>query len=450
MRRVFQHPDRNVRCARLQLLAWYNLAMRFIADLHIHSRYSRATSRDMSPETLWRWGQLKGITVLGTGDFTHPLWHRELLEKLEPAGNGLYRLKRLFAADNIPDSCRADIFFLPTAEISCIYKKSGRTRKVHILLLARTLDDAYRINIELAKIGNLSADGRPILGLDVKDLLHIVLTTAPDALFVPAHIWTPHFSVFGSASGFDSLEECFEELTPHIHAVETGLSSDPPMNWRIAGLDRLTLISNSDCHSASKIGREATVFDADISYDAIMTAIRTKRGYAGTIEFFPEEGKYHVDGHRACSVSLSPKETIRHNYLCPVCGRAVTVGVMHRVEKLADRDEGFRPKTAAPSRSLVPLQELIAEALDAGAATKKVRAAYFDLLEKCGNELSILTDVPLRDVRSAVAEPKIAEAIDLMRRGQVHIAPGYDGEYGKVRIFEKVAPPRKKGQEVLF
>ncbi|HSW64936.1 MAG TPA: endonuclease Q family protein [Dissulfurispiraceae bacterium] len=436
--------------AGLPLSAWYNASMRFITDLHIHSRYSRATSRGMSPETLWRWGQLKGVAVLGTGDFTHPLWHKELMEKLESAGNGMYRLKKVFAAHGIPASCQADIFFMPSAEISCIYKKNDRTRKVHVLLLARSLDDAYRINIELAKIGNLSSDGRPILGLDAKELLRIVLETSADALFVPAHIWTPHFSVFGSESGFDSLEECFDELTPHIHTVETGLSSDPPMNWRIAELDRLTLISNSDCHSASKIGREATVFDTELSYDAIMHAIKTRQGYAGTIEFFPEEGKYHADGHRACSVCLSPQETIRHNYLCPVCGKAVTVGVLHRVEKLAVRDEGFSPKKAAPFRSLIPLQELIAEALNAGAATKKVQAAYFDLLEKCGNELSVLTDVPMKAIRSAVTEPKIAEAIDLMRKGHVHSAPGYDGEYGKVRIFEKVASPEKKGQEVLF
>ncbi|KAF0180583.1 MAG: hypothetical protein FD164_1800 [Nitrospirae bacterium] len=424
--------------------------MRFIADLHIHSRYSRATSKDMSPETLRRWGQLKGVAVLGTGDFTHPLWHKELTEKLEPAGNGLYRLKKVFAADDIPASCQADTFFMPSAEISCIYKKNGRTRKVHALLLARSLDDAYRISIELAKIGNLSSDGRPILGLDAKNLLRIVIETAPDALFVPAHIWTPHFSVFGSESGFDSLLECFEDMTPHIHAIETGLSSDPPMNWRIAELDGITLISNSDCHSAAKIGREATVFDAEISYDAIMAAIKTRQGYAGTIEFFPEEGKYHADGHRACSICLSPKETSRHNSLCPVCGKPVTIGVMHRVEKLAARDEGFRPEKAAPFRSLIPLQELIAEAFNAGAATKKVQAAYFDLLEKCGNELSVLMDVPMRAIRSAATEPNIAGAIDLMRKGHVHIAPGYDGEYGKIRIFEKVAPPEKKGQEVLF
>lgn len=404
----------------------------------------------MSPETLWRWAQLKGITVLGTGDFTHPLWFKELQEKLEPAGNGLYRLRKHVPSEQVFPSCQAEVFFMLSAEISCIYRKNERTRKVHALVLAQDFDAAYRINIELSKIGNLSSDGRPILGLDAKKLLQIVLDASPEAMLIPAHVWTPHFSVFGSESGFDSLEECFGELTPHIYAIETGLSSDPPMNWRVSALDRLTLISNSDCHSASKIGREATVFDADVSYTAIMQAIRTRKGYAGTIEFFPEEGKYHIDGHRVCSVSLTPKETIRHNYLCPVCGKPVTVGVSHRVEKLADREENYRPKHTEPFHSLIPLQELIAEALDAGVATKKVQAAYFSLLEACGNELSVLLNVSIDDIDAAVSEPRIALAIDAMRRGEVHIAPGYDGEYGKIRIFEKVAPPEKKGQEVLF
>ncbi|HMK42562.1 MAG TPA: endonuclease Q family protein [Dissulfurispiraceae bacterium] len=429
---------------------WYNLPMRFIADLHIHSRFSRATSKDMSPESLWRWAQLKGIRVLGTGDFTHPLWHRELSEKLDPAGNGLYRLKKQFRSETVPASCHADVFFMPTAEISCIYRKAGKTRKVHLIVLASGLDDAYLINIELAKIGNLSADGRPILGLDAKELLRIVLSTAPDALVIPAHAWTPHFSVFGAESGFDSLEECFDELTPHIAAIETGLSSDPAMNRRISALDRLTLISNSDCHSVSKIGREATIFDTDVSYSAIAKAIRTREGYVGTIEFFPEEGKYHIDGHRNCGVALQPKETIRHNYLCPICGKPLTIGVLHRVDKLADRDESVKPATPWPFVSLIPLQELISEALGAGVATKKVQAAYFSLLEACGNELAVLMDLPIAAIRKAVPEGRIVDAIELMRKGKVNIAPGYDGEYGRIRIFEKFAVPEKKGQEVLF
>jgi PHP family Zn ribbon phosphoesterase len=280
--------------------------MRFIADLHIHSKYSRATSRDMSPERIWKWAQLKGITVIGTGDFTHPEWFKQLNEMLDPAGNGLFSLKKEFGSDDIPESCRADVLFMLSAEISCIYSKNGKTRKVHSIIFVPDFASAARINIALSKIGNLHSDGRPILGLDARELLKIVVESSPDAVLVPAHAWTPHFSVFGAASGFDSLEECFEELTPHIFAIETGLSSDPSMNWRLSALDRITLISNSDAHSPAKIGREANIFDIEISYETVMDAMKTRKGFAGTIEFFPEEGKYHYDGHRACSASLTP------------------------------------------------------------------------------------------------------------------------------------------------
>ena len=270
--------------------------MRFIADLHIHSKYSRATSREMSPESIWKWAQLKGITVIGTGDFTHPKWFQELNEKIEPTGNGLFKLKKDFQKNDIPDSCKGDVSFLLSAEISCIYSKNGKTRKIHSLIFVPDFKDAAKINIALSKIGNLAADGRPILGLDAKELLKIVLEASPDAMLVPAHAWTPHFSVFGAVSGFDSLEECFEDLAPYIHAIETGLSSDPAMNRRLSALDKITLISNSDAHSPSKIGREANIFDTEISYRAITDAIKTRKGFLGTIEFFPEEGKYHYDG----------------------------------------------------------------------------------------------------------------------------------------------------------
>lgn len=423
--------------------------MPFIADLHIHSKYSRATSKDMSPESIWAWAQLKGVSVIGTGDFTHPGWHAELGEKLEPAGNGLFMLKRGFRNNDVPPSCCADVHFLLSAEISCIYRKNGRTRKVHCLVFAPDLDAAKRINTALSKIGNLAADGRPILGLDAKDLLAIVLDVSPRARLVPAHAWTPHFSVFGSASGFDSLEECFEDLAPHIHAIETGLSSDPAMNWRISALDRLTLMSNSDAHSPAKIGREANILDAEISYDAIMEAIRTRQGFAGTIEYFPEEGKYHFDGHRDCRVRLSPAETRKAGDACPMCGARVTVGVMHRVGKIADREEGFRPSHAAPYQCLIPLQELIAEALDIGVASKKVAKAYRALLEQLGSEYHILRDATLRDVEAA-GSPLLREAIARMRAGRVHIAPGYDGEFGTVRIFEEAERTAGKWQMQLL
>jgi uncharacterized protein (TIGR00375 family) len=423
--------------------------MRFIADLHVHSHYSRATSKDMSPEGIGKWAQLKGITVIGTGDFTHPGWLKELNEKLEPTGSGLFTLKKEYQADDVPGSCKADVYFILSAEISCIYGKDGKTRKIHSIILAPDFASAARLNLALSKIGNLNADGRPILGLDAKELLKITLDAIPDAMYIPAHAWTPHFSVFGAASGFDSLEECYEELAPHIHAIETGLSSDPLMNWRLSALDRITLVSNSDAHSAAKIGREANIFDTQISYPAMMDAIKTRKGFLGTIEFFPEEGKYHYDGHRDCGVSLSPQETIHHDYLCPVCGKKLTVGVMHRVEKLADRDNGFRPEGSPGYTNIIPLPEIIAEALKVGVNTKKVDALYFPLLEKLGNEFRILMDVPLDDIERACS-PLIREAIARMRAGNVHIAPGYDGEYGKVRIFEEVERKEIKGQMRLL
>lgn len=423
--------------------------MRFIADLHIHSKYSRATSKDMSPESIYKWAQIKGISVIGTGDFTHPKWFKELNEKLQPSDNGLFKLKKEFMTGDIPDSCRADVSFILTAEISCIYSKNGKTRKIHSILFVPDFADAAKINIALAKIGNLNADGRPILGLDAKELLKIVLNEAPDGMLVPAHAWTPHFSIFGAVSGFDSFEECFEDLTPHIYAIETGLSSDPLMNWRLSALDKITLLSNSDAHSPAKIGREANIFDTDISYNAMMEAIKTKKGFVGTIEFFPEEGKYHYDGHRTCGISLSPKETIKHDYLCPVCGKKVTVGVMHRVEKLADRGNGFKAKGSPSFHSIIPLPEIISEVLKVGANSKAVDKEYQNLLQKLGNEFRILMDVPLGDIEKA-GSPLIREAIARMRKGDVHIAPGFDGEYGKIKIFEAVERKEIKGQSMLF
>jgi uncharacterized protein (TIGR00375 family) len=409
--------------------------MSFIADLHIHSKYSRATSKEMSPESLWKWAQLKGISVIGTGDFTHPQWIEELSEKLEPAGNGLFTLKKELKGDDIPDSCKADVSFLLTAEISSIYSKNGKTRKVHSLIFVPDFSDAAKINDALTKIGNLKSDGRPILGLDAKKLLKIVKDVSPDAMYVPAHAWTPHFSVFGAVSGFDSLEECYEELTPHVYAIETGLSSDPLMNRRLSALDNITLISNSDAHSPAKIGREANILDTDISYDAIVQSIKTGEGFLGTIEFFPEEGKYHFDGHRNCNVNLSPKETIRNTDLCPICGRKVTVGVMHRVELLADRDDDFRPEGFPGFHSIIPLPEIVSEAVQVGVQSKKVNKVYMGLLEQLGSEFGILMKTPLGDIEKA-GSPRISEAVSRMRAGNVNIRPGFDGEFGKIKIFE--------------
>ena len=407
--------------------------MRFIADLHIHSRYSNATSRDLDLDTLWRWGQLKGIRVIGTGDCTHPGWLEELEQKLSPTEQGLLRLREEPPECLVPESCRAPVSFLPTGEISCIYRKGGRTRKVHCLVLLPDFDAARRLNLQLARIGNLASDGRPILKLDAKDLLAMLLQASPRALLVPAHAWTPHFSIFGACSGFESLEECFEELTPQVHAIETGLSSDPGMNWRLSALDGITLISNSDAHSASKLGREATIFDSELSYGGIHDAIAGGAGVAGTIEFFPEQGKYHADGHRCCGVRLTPAQTVAHGYRCPACGGKVTVGVLHRVELLADRAEGARPVNAPPYWSVIPLIDLIGGALRVGSGSKRAQALYFELLRRLGNEFRVLLDAPLNEI-AAASTATLAAGIGRMRTGRVEIEPGYDGKFGTVSV----------------
>ena len=428
--------------------------MSFIADLHIHSRYSRAVSRDMVPESLYRWAQLKGITVVGTGDFTHPAWFTELQEKLEPAEPGLYRLKPELAASvdaEIPAACRAEVRFMLTTEISSIYKRHERTRKVHNLIFAPSFSAVANMTDKLARIGNLHSDGRPILGLDSEELLRIMLERAPEALFVPAHAWTPHFSVFGANSGFDSLEECFGDLSPHIQVIETGLSSDPPMNWRLSQLDGITLISNSDAHSPGKLGREANVLNGDLSFDGIKTAFTSGDPalFLGTIEFFPEEGKYHFDGHRNCRVRLSPEEARAHDDACPECGKPVTRGVMHRVEILADQPAGHRAQRALPYRSLVPLVELIAEVRGAGVNTKGVTEAYHQLLASLGNEFEILMNVPIAAIEEN-GGMLLALAIQRMREGNVTIAPGYDGEYGTVRLLSQEDRQSHASQTSLF
>ena len=413
--------------------------MKFIADLHIHSRFSMATSRDLCLGSLHAWAQRKGITIVGTGDFTHPGWFAELQAELEPAEAGLYRLLPLIRAEaeaDVPASCRRDVRFMLTAEISSIYKKNGKTRKVHNLLFARDFETAGRIRDALGKIGNISSDGRPILKLDSKDLLKLVVAQGDSAFLVPAHIWTPHFSVLGAFSGFDSIEECFEELTPHVFAVETGLSSDPAMNWRLSVLDRFSLISNSDAHSPGKLGREANLFNTELSFDGMLKALKKKedKSFVGTLEFFPQEGKYHYDGHRACRVRLTPAETKRHNGRCPSCGKKITLGVCHRVDALADRAEGFRPAGAPPFESLIPLKELLADALNVGAATKRVARAYDALLEQFGDEFHILREVPVAALEQS-GIPHISEVIRRLRAKEVHIAPGYDGEFGTVTVI---------------
>ncbi len=405
-----------------------------IADLHIHSKYSRATSRDCVAEQLDFWGARKGIGLIGTGDFTHPAWRAELKEKLMPAEDGLYCLKpELRITEN---RIGGDVRFVVSGEISSIYKKNGKTRKIHNLILLPGLEEADRLSKKLEAIGNIHSDGRPILGLDSHDLLEITLETCPDAIFIPAHIWTPHFSLFGAFSGFDTIEECFEDLTPHIHALETGLSSDPPMNWRVSALDRYTMVSHSDAHSPAKLGREADLLDISPSYQALNRAIceGARGGFYGTIEFFPEEGKYHYDGHRACGLCLKPQETAQYNGKCPVCGKKITIGVEHRVEQLADRAEGCRPENARHFESLVPLPEVIAASTGRSAASKRVQAEYEMILGKLGPEFGILRDIPL-DLIGRAAGPCVEEGIRQLREGKVKRIPGYDGEYGTIELL---------------
>lgn len=410
--------------------------MKMIADLHIHSRFSMATSKEGTPENLDFWARKKGISLIGTGDFTHPVWREELKERLVSEGNGLYRLRDEYVKEESRKFPGEGTRFVVSGEISSIYKKNGKTRKVHNVILLPSLEAADAMAQRLEKIGNIHSDGRPILGLDSHDLLEMMLDVCPEGILIPAHIWTPHFSVLGAKSGFDSVEECFEELAPYIHALETGLSSDPAMNWRISKLDRYQLVSNSDAHSPSKLGREANLLDIDCSYEGLYRAIQTGEGLEGTVEFFPEEGKYHFDGHRKCGVSLSPVEAERLGGICPVCGKKLTMGVDHRVEQLADRAEGFAKKDGKKYESLVPLPEVISACMGYSTASKKVQGCFEQMIQTLGTEFDILRNVPSEDIKSCAGE-RIAEGIENVRTGNVKRIPGYDGEYGKIELFEE-------------
>ncbi len=444
--------------------------MRYYADLHIHSHYSRATSPACTPEGLFRWAQLKGVGVCGTGDCTHPGWLAELKEKLAEDAPGLYALKpglREAAGGDVPDACRAPVRFAVTGEVSSIYKRGGKVRKVHSLILLPSLDAAARLNARLSQIGNILSDGRPILGLDPRDLLELLLETDPRAALIPAHIWTPWFSMLGAKSGFDSLEECFGDLAAHVFAVETGLSSDAPMNRRIRCLDRVALVSNSDLHSPANLGRNANLFFGEPAYDAMLSGLRTQDPAVcgGTVDLFPEEGKYHLDGHRACRVRLDPAESLARGNLCPACGREVTIGVLHRVVELERQQAGSvppprhqghqetpspsmlgeapcspclggelpkpKPSAGLPYRYIVPLPELLAQQLGVAPSAKKVTAAYAGLLAAAGPELPLLLDA---DSQTVAKLGMIGEAILKVREGRVVREGGYDGEYGSIRV----------------
>lgn len=428
--------------------------MKFNADLHIHSKYSRATSKDLTVEQLYFWAQLKGLTVVGTGDFLHPAWLKELQTKLELAEEGFFQLKNQYAKEidaQVPVACRAPVRFMLSAEISNIYKRLDKVRKVHNIIFAPSFEVAQTLQRRIEKIGNIRSDGRPILGLDSRDLLEITLESHPQSFLVPAHIWTPWFSMLGSRGGFDRMEDCYGDLTKHIFALETGLSSDPLMNWRLTQLDQCVLISNSDAHSAPKLGREANIFDTEFSYSGIYKALQdpTNKGFLGTIEFFPEEGKYHCDGHRDCGVRLTPKETMNSKGLCPKCGKPVVVGVMARVEELADRPQGSKGKRWRPYQRLISLEQVIAQARGSGTTAKPVQELYHRMLAKLGGEINILSDVPLPEIK-ATAGDLLAEGIKRMREGKVSIAPGYDGEYGTITLFSDKERKAEKNQLPLF
>jgi uncharacterized protein (TIGR00375 family) len=430
--------------------------MRFIADLHIHSKFSRATSRDMTFDNLACWAKIKGLSLVASGDFTHPEWLFLTKEKLEPAGNGFFRLKSILPPANghlknvsvSPD----DVHFVLSTEISFIYSKKGKVRKVHLLLLAPDFESVEKINARLSGLGNLRSDGRPILGLDARHFVRIVAELCPRCVVIPSHIWTPWFSLFGSNSGFDAIEECFEEMTPFIFALETGLSSDPPMNWRLSALDKYALVSNSDAHSPSRLGREANVFDTDFSFKGIVEAMRTRNPdrFLHTIEFFPEEGKYHYDGHRKCGIVFSPKESLLHKDLCPKCGKKLTIGVMHRVEELADREEGLRLPAKVPYKNLIPLNEIIAQSVEKTPECQSVWDIYFRLIREFGSEFQVLTEVPASDL-SHIQLDRVGQGIERMRKGAVKIAPGHDGDYGRISLFERDLPEENSpGQLTLF
>lgn len=457
--------------------------MKFIADFHLHSKYSRATSKNMDLENLDKWARVKGIKVLGTGDFTHPAWFKELKEKLEPAEPGLYKLKseiqqaaisRGLASSTItqgagqnsiwlhwPALAKSETRFILTVEISCIYSKKGRVRKIHLIIFAPSLEVAEKINNQLSWRGNLKADGRPILGLDAEELVKILININPEIVIIPAHCWTPWFSVFGSMSGFDSLEECFGEQTKYIFAIETGLSSNPQMNWRLSKLDQVAIISNSDSHSLQKIGREANVFDCQLSYSGIIDAIKSsipvsskrelpsQNKFLETIEFFPEEGKYHYDGHRLCGVSFSPSESKKYNNLCPCCRKPLTIGVLNRVEQLADRPSDYQDPRRLPYQSLIPLDEIIAESLGLGDNTKAVHLQYENLIRAFNSEFNVLLEASVSDI-AQVSSSEIAEAIARVREGRVTIRPGYDGVYGKISIFSPTDQENISKQKTLF
>ena len=428
--------------------------MRLITDLHVHSRFSRAVSKDMTLPTMHQWASWKGIGLVGTGDFTHPTWFSEMREQLTPTEGGFLELKKTLR----DPATQTNPLFVPTTELSCIYSEGSKTRRIHIVVVAPSLQSVDKINKDLDKDFNLRSDGRPILGCTAHDLVARLLSIEPNLLIVPAHVWTPWFALFGSASGYDNAEECFRELTKHIPAIETGLSSNPPMNWQWSHLDQFNIVSFGDAHSPRKFGREGTVFELERNGYTELTAALWNNPVTGkgkspnriveTLEFFPEEGKYHLDGHAKCKQRLTPAQSKKYKGICPVCKKPLTIGVLNRVEKLADRAEGFSDAKRPPFRTLVPLEETIGEAMDVGPASKKVQAVYMTLVKKFGGEFNVLLETPIKNIAAAAGET-VADAIQRVRDGRVHVEGGYDGVFGTVKIFS-AADRKKHEQAALF
>lgn len=418
--------------------------MRVISDLHIHSKYSRACSKDLIPANLDKWARIKGVNLLGSGDFTHPRWLEELKGALEPAGEGFYELRTPSLSPPVSrreiGGDEVGVKFVLSSEVSCIYSQDGKLRRVHYVLLLPSFAAVEKFNNTLQSHGGkLGSDGRPILGMNSKEILKYLLDADGQGLMIPAHAWTPYFGIFGSKSGFDSIEECFGEYTKYICAFETGLSSDPAMNWRVSSTDKFSIVSFSDAHSLPRIGREATVFEIpenEFSFRELYRVLKQKdrERFKYTIEYFPEEGKYHLDGHGPCEVAFTPEQTQKAHGECPVCGKKLTIGVVSRVQDLADRPEGFVPPGAIPQKHLVPLEEVLADCIGVGAKTKKVQDLYWKLIGRAGNEFAVILDLPIAEVEK-VGGVVVAEAINRVREERVYKTPGYDGVYGIIRVF---------------
>ncbi|MGC9005381.1 MAG: endonuclease Q family protein [Candidatus Micrarchaeia archaeon] len=402
----------------------------FIADLHIHSKYSRATSINADLDGYSKWAGIKGMAVLGTGDFTHPKWLKELKGKMFALENGLFEYE--------------GTKFILTAEVSNIFE-AGKIRKVHTVVLAPSFELVEQFNDEVKKFGNLSEDGRPVLKMSLAELADVV-SKLKDVYLIPAHAWTPWFGVFGSKTGFDSVEEAFDGKTERIIALETGLSSDPMMNWMVSRIDKYSLVSNSDCHSPQKLGREANVFDCEMSYTGIVNAIKTRKGFVKTYEFYPEEGKYHYDGHRNCGVVMHPEEAMKNKNICPVCRRTLTIGVLHRVYELADRKYGFKPENAVPFQHIVPLQTIVSKALKKPETSRLVQEACDKIIQYFGNEFNVYE--AKEDAIKLATSPEIADAIIRVNNGEVKWMPGYDGVFGEL-VLGKTGSETKKQKSLM-